>query len=268
MSFENGKVCCNCRHDIRTKDKGGDIKTTCDIDGSYIGYVKCMTFSCRRWSEDLTHQKYGRLEVVSVANVKEYKGKDGHISRKVFWLCKCDCGNNVRVATEELKKGQTKSCGCLRKEYLLHQTHGDTHTRLYRIWKGMKARCMITTSQSYKWYGAKGVSVCEDWLSYEPFKKWAKENGYNDTLSIDRINPYGNYEPSNCRWATNKEQRNNHRDDSNKERIGQAVICIETDEQYISAMAASRKLGIDNSSILKVCKEKRKTAGGYTWKFA
>ena len=262
------RCCCNCRRCIRTWD-GNSCTTHCEIDGHYIGYVECFEGWCKHYSEDLTFNRYGRLVVEGVHDVKEYTGKNGHITRVVKWLCKCDCGNEVVVDGGELKRGQAKSCGCLRKEKTasLKRTHGESKTRLYSIWLGVKNRCANPNATSYKWYGAKGVSVCDEWLSYEPFRDWALNNGYSENLSLDRIDPYGNYEPSNCRWATMKEQRNNQRSYPAREYPGKAVMCIETGEVYRSAADAGRKLNLDNSSIGKVCKGKRKSVKGLTWKY-
>ena len=161
----------------------------------------------------------GRLTVV------EYVGANkGHS----LWKCKCDCGNETVTTTMHLRSNQTRSCGCLLKEYYENKpmsatektraantTHGCTHDRLFRIWTSMRSRCRNAKTPEYKWYGAKGVKVCKEWdENYLAFKQWAYANGYDDTAkmhycSIDRIDPDGDYCPENCRWADIQTQASN-----------------------------------------------------------
>lgn len=152
---------------------------------------------------DLTGQKFGMLTVIERAEDRiSSSGK-----HEIMWLCKCDCGNKKTVTRSALTGGLTKSCGCLRGE-----NHGMCDTRLYNIWIGIKKRCENPNRHDYNRYGGRGISICDEWKnSFSTFYNWALNNGYDDTLSIDRENVNGDYEPNNCRWSTEEEQANNKR---------------------------------------------------------
>lgn len=163
---------------------------------------------------DLTGQRYGRLTVVE----RDFS------KRTTAWKCICDCGNTTVVTSKNLRtKGySTKSCGCLNR--LGNPTHKLSRTRLYNIYYSMKKRCYKEHDEHYKYWGARGITICDEWLGkngFVNFYNWAMENGYSSELSIDRINNDGNYEPSNCRWATPYEQVHNRRCSKKEEKTCQ-----------------------------------------------
>ena len=149
-------------------------------------------------------ERYGRLTIIREVEPA------GSIHKRVRrFLCRCDCGNETICRLPNLKSGTTKSCGCYRK--FVSSNRRDCHhlqnTRIYRIWCGMKRRCYNKHNEHFDRYGGRGIIVCDEWKTdFMNFYDWAMSNGYDDKLSIDRINNEGNYEPSNCRWANQKQQ--------------------------------------------------------------
>lgn len=154
---------------------------------------------------DLTGQRFGKLLVVSEAGRKR---------KEVQWLCKCDCGNTTLVSGYYLRKGHTKSCGCLvpEKTKEANTRHGMFGTRLYKTYYNMKNRCTNPNYYLFSHYGGRGITLCPEWdgsNGFQNFYSWAINAGYREGLSIDRINNDKGYSPDNCRWVTMKEQQNN-----------------------------------------------------------
>lgn len=155
---------------------------------------------------DLTGQRFGRLRILGESGRADNGAK--------VWRCICDCGKEHFATTGNLLSGSTQSCGCFHKECVarINYIHGKSNHRLHGIWRGMKKRCYDTNSPDYRKYGGRGIVLCEEWKNdFMPFYEWAIRHGYRPDLSIDRIDVDGNYEPNNCRWADDKIQGNNKR---------------------------------------------------------
>lgn len=139
---------------------------------------------------DLSGKRFGMLKAI------ERLEKQG----RVAWRCQCDCGQQTVVLAGNL--GRQISCGCIRHRPSSRKTHGEAGGKLYRVYYMMRHRCTNLTSPGYKYYGGKGVRLCEEWSTFKPFRDWARSHGYVEGLSIDRIDSDKGYEPSNCEWIT------------------------------------------------------------------
>lgn len=190
---------------------------------------------------NLIGNRYGRLVVIEEA------ARSPGITN-AMWICRCDCSNITQpIRSTDLTRGKTKSCGCLKIERTKEANirHGDGHSRLNTAWINMKQRCYNPSKKEFKDYGGRGITVCREWLdSFEAFRDWAMASGYNPNAkrgqcTLERMDVNGNYEPSNCRWATQKEQCNNLRKN----------LVIEIDGRSQTVKQWAEECGLDEAKI-------------------
>ena len=159
--------------------------------------------------KNMVGQRFGRLTVI-----RQEGFTNGRVAK---WLCLCDCGKERIIDGSSLRRGYSKSCGCLRDEIesKIHSTHRKTKTKLYNVWTHMIQRCYNPSHTAYKRYGGRGISVCDEWRNdFMRFYEWAMANGYDENApfhqcTIDRIDNDKGYSPDNCRWVDAKTQNNN-----------------------------------------------------------
>lgn len=213
---------------------------------------------------DLTGCRFGKLTAV------RYLGGSK-------WECVCECGTRTIVRTENLTHGQTKSCGCLRHTPPPNKTHGASRgDRLYVVWKSMRTRCNNKNHPSYKDYGGRGISVCDEWSDFNSFKNWALESGYqykaqHGQCTLDRIDVDGNYDPSNCRWVDSHMQSKNKRFKKNNMSRWKPVELIDESGAVVgrfpSLRHASDATGYTCGSISSVCRGKKKSLGSMRFRY-
>lgn len=194
-------------------------------------------------------QKFGCLRIAGVEFYAQlYQRKDRYV------VGTCDCGGVMCAASWDLRSGKIVSCGCREKNCKNNLTHGGSSPdspeeikRLHRIWKGMRGRCLSPKNGGYPNYGGRGIRVCEAWDSFENFRDWSLGAGYVVGLSVDRIDPNGNYEPSNCRWVTPLAQASNRRNCVVIEAFGEKKI--------LAHWAADPRCNVTRSTIMKRLRE-------------
>lgn len=181
----------------------------------------------------LEGQRFGLLTVIGFSHIDEK-------SKGSCWLCRCVCGTEKIVSGHNLRSGLITDCGCTWKSRIT--THNATRSRLYKTWSNMKSRCYNPKNNRYHRYGARGITVCDEWRSdFEAFQQWAHSAGYREDLTIERIDNDKGYHPDNCRWATRKEQSNN--------RENNILISYGGEAHTLSEWA--EKLGIDYHTLLR-----------------
>ena len=210
-----------------------------------------------RKPEDLTGKKFNNLTVLRRAESRVYKC--GTV--EIRWICRCDCGKETEVSSGHLKSGKVKSCGCLnghRKQRIEQNivVNEEDFKRIRNILKGMSKRCYDSNHKSFPDYGGRGINVYKEWLeSPLAFYIWAKNHGYKDGLTIDRIDVNGNYEPDNCRWITMFDQQSNKRNSvyiqclGEKHTIAQWSRITGLDE---NAIRRRHKKGLSAKKVLKI----------------
>lgn len=153
--------------------------------------------------KDLSGKRFGRLRAVACTHYGP-----GHTA---YWLCQCDCGVLHTTRGSSLTAGVIKSCGCFNREQSAKRStvHGGNDTPAHRSWRHMRDRCNNPNNQNYKYYGGRGITICPEWADFSVFRSDMGDPPHGYTL--DRINPDGNYEPTNCRWASREVQGRNQR---------------------------------------------------------
>lgn len=211
-----------------------------NVKSAYLVSGGTTSCGCSR-VDSLVGKKFGRLTVVSrEENIRSNTGRS-----HVMYMCKCDCGNSVVIKAENLRSGNTKSCGCLEKEINKEKStkHGMTHNRLYNVWQGMKLRCYDKNHKAYKNYGGRGITVCDEWLhDFQAFYDWSMSNGYDENAphgqcTIDRKDNNKGYSPENCQWVTMKEQQMNKRNNY--------IVSYKGQDVPLSAVAEQEKIDRD-----------------------
>lgn len=190
---------------------------------------------------DMTGETFGKLTAVAYNSLNKK------------WICRCECGNTKEVSRIHLLDGHVKSCGCYSSEVTAKRNyrHGLAGTRLYKIYYGILQRCCVESNPAYERYGDRGITICDEWKSdFLVFYHWAMEHGYEEYLSIDRIDNDKGYCPENCRWVSQKVQCNNRSGNIKIETKTLKQLCEENGVKYTTVYARVRR-GQDPVSAIK-----------------
>lgn len=193
---------------------------------------------------DITNETFGYLFVVRRVTNDKYDN--------ARWLCKCKCGKEIIAKGYSLRSGHTKSCGCLQKEKasILSTRHGlckknstNKMKKLLSVYNGMKSRCYSKSNEEYSYYGGRGIGICKEWKNPRAFYEWAINNGYEENLTIDRIDNNSSYSPENCRFVSRAEQnRNTSRTN---------MVITENPNKKITTAQVARIIGVDRATTAK-----------------
>lgn len=223
-------------------------RLTCGVTKS-CGCLHSDITSKQMRKEDMSGKKFGKLTVIKWLPIEERKSEYKYYP----YLCLCDCGNYTQAKRDDLIKGNKLSCGCLHEKYSHSEKrtalkHGESNTKLYKIWAMIKGRCFNKNNKNYKDYGGRGITICQEWLGehgFENFRDWAMANGYDENAkhgecTIDRVDNDKGYSPDNCRWADMKVQSRNRRNNKKYIYNGEALTLREISEKTnvpVSALA-------------------------------
>lgn len=189
-------------------------------------------------THNLLGRRFGRLVVIE-------KSGAPRLLKRLLWTCRCDCGRSADIYSDRLLSGHTKSCGCLWRDAVVtsnaqnKRTHGQTLTRVYRIWVNIRYRCYNSSSSLYPLYGGRGIAMSDEWRT--SFEAFARDMGPRPEgrASVERIDVNGPYSADNCRWATPKDQARNRRN----------TAFVERDGQVIDAASLAEQMGLSYSTV-------------------